>query len=81
MPGEQMSELDAKYRVSEQASAAMRVGVVFTQHPLLAKRHPQQLVYCAHVLQAAGQAASRTAAAFGSSARFVSAKALENERV
>ncbi len=31
--------------------------------------------------QVTGQAASRTAAALGSSMRFVSAKALENERV
>ena len=31
--------------------------------------------------QATGQAASRTAAALGSSMRFVSSKALENERV
>ncbi|KAK9845791.1 hypothetical protein WJX81_002520 [Elliptochloris bilobata] len=51
---QQMSDLDAKYRVSEQASAVMRVT---------------------------SQAASRTATALGNSMRFVSAKAMENERV
>ena len=76
-----MSDLDAKYRVSEQATAAMRVRC-----PALwvLKPHMSSNGTLFSVLlpaQATGQAASRTAAALGSSMRFVSSKALENERV
>lgn len=77
----QMSDLDAKYRVSEQATAAMRVHC-----PALWVLKPHMLSHGTlfSILlpaQATGQAASRTAAALGSSMRFVSSKALENERV